>query len=337
MSAAFAAHTARVDALSPQRKGERMATQVQTETTATFDIQRQAVRDRRAAVTRKWVGNVVTIVLYAIVAIVFVTPMLWVFGNSFRTSQSIFANIYPVTWKTFIPYDSFSLNNYFQALGIGTVARGLGFNLDQALFISLTSALVVVASSLIFNTGAAYFFGRLAFPHKRLLFIYVIVTMMIPQQVVIVPLFLVVNQLGFTNTFWALVVPWYASPFIVFALTAFFADLPRELDEAAIIDGANLLQVLTKVVIPNSIPGLLTVSLLEFQFIWNEFYWPLVAISKQNLMPVQVAIATQFTDRDPQWGRVFAAMVLASLPVILLFMILQRYFYESAAMTGIKG
>jgi ABC-type glycerol-3-phosphate transport system permease component len=314
-----------------------MATQVQTETQATFEIQRQAVRDRRAAAIRKRVADVVTILFYGIIAFVFVTPMAWVFGNSFRTSQAIFANIYPVTWKTFIPYDGFSFNNYLQALGIGTVAQGLGFNLDQALFISMVSALVVVGSSLIFNTGAAYFFGRLAFPKKNLLLIYVIVTMMIPQQVVIVPLFLVVNQLGFTNTFWALVVPWYASPFIVFALTAFFADLPRELDEAAIIDGASLLQVLTHVVIPNSIPGLLTVSLLEFQFIWNEFYWPLVAISNKNLMPVQVAIATQFTDRDPQWGRVFAAMVLASLPVILLFMLLQRYFYESAALSGLKG
>ncbi len=314
-----------------------MATQVQTETKTGLSIQAQAVRDRRAALLRRWGGTIMTWVIYAVVAFVFVTPMAWVVGNSFRTSQSIFFNIYPVSWKTFIPYDQFSLNNYFQALGVGTVAQGMGFNLDRALFISLSSAIAVVICSLIFNTGAAYFFGRLRFPHKNLLLIYVIVTMMIPQQVVIVPLFLVVNQLGLTNTFWALVVPWYASPFIVFALTQFFAEVPPELDEAATIDGANLFQILTQVVIPNSVPGLLTVALLEFQFIWNEFYWPLVAINKQDLMPVQVAIATQFTERDPNWGRVFAAMVIASLPIILLFMLLQRYFYESAALSGLKG
>jgi multiple sugar transport system permease protein len=314
-----------------------MATRLQTETPTALTVQAQAVRDRRAAQLRRYGGTIMTWVLYFMIAFVFVTPMLWVVGNSFRSSQSIFANINPVTWKTFIPYDEFSLNNYFQALGIGTVAQGMGFNLDRALFISLASAVAVVCCSLVFNTGAAYFFARLRFPHKRPLMVYVIVTMMIPQQVVVVPLFLVVNQLGLTNTFWALVVPWYASPFIVFALTQFFAELPHELDEAAIIDGANLLQVLTRVVIPNSIPGLLTVALLEFQFIWNEFYWPLVAINKQDLMPVQVAIATQFTERDPNWGRVFAAMVIASLPIILLFMLLQRYFYESAALSGLKG
>ena len=112
--------------------------------------------------------------------------------------------------------------------------------------------------------------------------------------------------------------------------------MPAELDEAATMDGANLFQILTNVVIPNSLTGLLTVSLIEFQFIWNEFYWPLVAISSKDLMPVQVAIATQFTERDPQWGRVFAAMVVASLPIIILFMALQRYFYQSAAMADGK-
>jgi multiple sugar transport system permease protein len=210
-------------------------------------------------------------------------------------------------------------------------------NMSRALWISFASAVTVIGFSLVFNVGAAYFFGRLRFPRKNLILIYVLATMMIPQQVVIVPLFFVVRSLGIINTFWALVVPWYASPFIVFALTQFFADLPYELDEAAIMDGANLWQILWKIIIPNALPGLLTVTLLEFQFIWNEFYWPLVSVSNVELHPVQVHIAAQFTERDPQWGRVFAAMVLASAPVIILFMVAQRYFFESAAISGIKG
>jgi ABC-type glycerol-3-phosphate transport system permease component len=152
-----------------------------------------------------------------------------------------------------------------------------------------------------------------------------------------VPLFLVVRDLGLINSFWALVVPWYASPFVVFALTQFFAAVPRELDEAAIIDGANPLQVLWHVVIPNALPGLISVSLLEFQYIWNEFYWPLVAVSRKELLPVQVAIAMQFSSRDPQWGRIFASTVIASAPVILLFVVLQRYYFESVALSGLKG
>lgn len=276
------------------------------------------------------------VVLYLIVAFVFLIPLFYVLGNSFRTSQAIWTNVFPVSWRSFIPYEGISLTNYVQALGLDAQSRGLGMNLSQAIGISFASSICVVLLSLIFNTMAAYFFARLPFPGKQYLLIYVVATMMIPQQVVLVPLFFVADAIGLTNTFWAMVVPWYASPFIIFALAQFFADLPKELDEAALMDGANYWQILWKIVVPNSLPGLLTVSLLEFQFVWNEFYWPLIAISNQKLYPVQVAIASQFTDRDPQWGRVFAAIVLASLPIILIFIVLQRYFYRSVALTGMK-
>ncbi|MEA4866860.1 MAG: carbohydrate ABC transporter permease, partial [Sphaerochaeta sp.] len=143
--------------------------------------------------------------------------------------------------------------------------------------------------------------------------------------------------LGLINTFWALVVPWYSSPFVVFLLIQFISDIPYELDEAAIVDGANRFQILWKVILPNCIPGLLTVGLMEFQFIWNEYFWPLIAINRTRLQPIQVAIAAQFTDRAQNWGAVFATMVLASLPIILLFLFAQKYFYESVASSGIKG
>jgi multiple sugar transport system permease protein len=299
--------------------------------------QKRADRQRVKAQTRRWIGNILTWTMYIVIAVVFASPLLWVIGNSFRSSQTIWENVFPVTLNTFLPLDEFFFHNYIEALGLTPAAQAMGFGMAHSLWISLSSAIAVVILSLIFNTGAAYFFARLRVPRKNLLLIYVITTMMIPQQVIIVPLFLVVHQLGLINTFWALVVPWYASPFIVFALIGFFAELPYELDEAAIVDGANLIQILVKVVVPNSIPGLITVSILEFQFIWNEFFWPLIAVSNKALHPVQVAIANQFTDRDPQWGRVFAAMVLASAPVIILFLFTQRYFYRSVALSGVKG
>jgi ABC-type glycerol-3-phosphate transport system permease component len=298
---------------------------------------RETARLRRVAWISKIIKNFFYVIIYALIAFVFVMPMFYVLGNSLRTSQAIWSNVFPASWKSFIPYEGVSFTNYIQALGLDVVSRGAGMNLSNALWISFASSVFVVGLSLIFNTGAAYFFGRLKFPKKSLILVYVVATMMIPQQVVLVPLYFVVKQFGLINSFWAMVVPWYASPFIVFALTQFLSDLPYELDEAAIIDGADLFQILWKVVLPNSLPGLLTVSILEFQFIWNEFYWPLIAISDQNLYPIQVAIAGQFTQSGPQWGRVFAAMVIASMPIIILFVALQRYFYESVAMTGIKG
>jgi len=297
-----------------------------------------AIRILNREISRKRAFNsVLTGFVYVVIILVFASPMIYVVGNSMRDSQAIWNNAFPVSWKTFIPYDGVSLKNYMQTLGIGTVAKGLGMDISQNLFISLASSVCVVSSSLLFNTSAAYFFGRLKFPGKKYLLIFVVATMMIPQQVVIVPLYIVANKLHLINTFWALVVPWYASPFIVFLLTQFMSDLPYEYDEAALIDGANQWGILWKVIIPNIVPGLITVSLLEFQFIWNEFYWPLIAVSSTKLYPVQVAVASQFTESGPNWGVVFAAMTLASLPVIILFLFLQRYFYESVAMTGVKG
>jgi ABC-type glycerol-3-phosphate transport system permease component len=311
---------------------------------ASHDIQSNdlLVQQRKQAhqkkVVRSTINWIFTILIYIVLIFVFVTPFLYLLGNSFRVnSQAIWGNLYPISWKSFIPYEGVTFFNYVQALGLDVVSKGFGMNMSRALWISFASATCVIASSLIFNTCAAYFFARLKFPHKNILLIYVLATMMIPQQVVIVPLFLVVDSLGIINTFWSLVVPWYASPFIVFLLIQYLAELPYELDEAATMDGANLFQILYLVIVPNSLPGLLTVTLLEFQFIWNEFYWPLVAVTNRELQPVQVHIAAQFTERDPQWGRVFAAMVLASAPVIIIFMMAQKYFFQSTAISGIKG
>ncbi|MCC6904235.1 MAG: carbohydrate ABC transporter permease, partial [Anaerolineae bacterium] len=205
------------------------------------------------------------------------------------------------------------------------------------LWISLSSGALVVLLTLIFSTCAAYFFARLKFPYKPVLMAYIMGCMMIPEQVVIVPTFLVAMALGLVNTFWALVIPFYASPFVTFALAQFLSDIPYELDEAAIMDGANPLQVLYLVLVPNAVPALMTVGLLEFQYIWNNFYWPLVAITYKRDLPIQVAVSGLIVEVNPQWSRVLAGMVFASLPVIILFMFLQRYYYENISLTGLKG
>lgn len=300
-------------------------------------IRQKELASKRRAILKKILSTVFTLLVMVLIIIVFFLPFLWALGSSFRPSTYIWSNVFPVSWKTFIPGSEFTLEGYKDALGISVIGTSRGMNLARSLMVSGGTAICVVCLSLLFNTCAAYFFGRLKFPGKKYLLAFVLVTMMIPQQVVIVPLFMVIRQLGLYDTFWAMVVPWYASPFIVFALSQFLSELPYELDEAAIMDGANLWQILWHVVVPNSLPGLITVSLLEFQFIWNEFYWPLVAVASRNLQPVQVAIAMQFSENEANWGRVFSAIVLASLPVIILFLALQRYYFEDVALSGIKG
>ena len=194
-----------------------------------------------------------------------------------------------------------------------------------------------MASSLFFNTLAAYFFARLRFPFKNVLLVFVIATMLVPFQATIVPLYIVVDALGLENSLNGLIFPWYASPFVIFALMQFMRDIPVDLDEAAVMDGANLFHILWRIIVPLSMPGIITMALLEFQFIWNLFYWPLIVISSPKLQMIQVAIATQTTQTQIFWGRTFAGSVVASLPVIIMFLFLQRYYVQGIALTGLKG
>ncbi len=274
--------------------------------------------------------------VYLALAFIFLMPFIWMALGSLRLEREIFANLYPFGWRTFVPIE-WTLNNYLDVLGLSAEGRRFGFNFGRNLLNSFLVSSAVVMSSLVFNTMGAYFFARLPFPRKNVLLVYVIATMLVPFQVTIVPLYIVVRELGIQNTYWAMILPWYASPFVIFALIQFFKEIPVDLDEAAIMDGANYLQILRHVIVPLAIPGLITMALLEFQFIWNLFFWPLISVNNNTIQVIQVAISSQTTQTQVFWGRTFAGATLASLPVILLFTALQRYYVQGVAQTGIKG
>lgn len=275
-------------------------------------------------------------VLGAVVLVIYITPFLWMILGSLRRELEIFQYTYPLTWRTFVPVE-WSLKNFLDVLGLSPEGRAFGLNFGRALANTALVSAAVVLSSLIFNTMGAYFFARLDFPRKGFLLLFVIATMLIPFEAVMVPLYIVVRSLHLQDSYWALILPWYASPFVIFALMQFFKEIPKELDEAAIIDGASYFGVLRHVIVPNAIPGLVTTALLEFQFIWNLFYWPLIAVGSKDLQTIQVAIAQQTTQTQIYWGRIFAGSVLASVPVIVLFLMLQRYYVKGVVMSGLKG
>jgi multiple sugar transport system permease protein len=256
--------------------------------------------------------------------------------GSLRREVEIFQYTYPLTLRTFVPVE-WSLKNFLDVLGLSPEGQSFGLNFGRALVNSALVSAAVVLSSLIFNTMGAYFFARLDFPRKGFLLLFVIATLLIPFEAVMVPLYIVVRSLHLQDSYWALILPWYASPFVIFALVQFFREIPKELDEAAIIDGASTFAVLRHVIVPNAIPGLVTTALLEFQFIWNLFYWPLIAVGSKDLQTIQVAIAQQTTQTQIYWGRIFAGSVLASVPVILLFLVMQRYYVKGVVMSGLKG
>ncbi len=275
-------------------------------------------------------------VLYAVLTLIFLIPFIWMIFGSLRAESEIFQYLYPLSWHTFFPIQ-WTLQHYQDILGISPEGQRFGLNFGRNLFNSAFVSVGVVLCSLVFNTMGAYFFARLKFPKKNWLLAFVLVTLFVPFEVTMVPLYIVIRNLNLQNTYWAMIVPWFASPFVIFALIQYFRDIPYELDEAALLDGASQFRILRSIIVPLAIPGLVTISLLEFQFIWNLFYWPLIAVQDNNLQVLQVAISAQTTQDQTYWGRTFAGSALASVPVILIFLALQRYYVRGVAATGIKG
>lgn len=279
----------------------------------------------------RWIG-------YFLLVVIFLTPFIWTVLASVRQESEILANLFPLSLDTFVPRPGeWTLDHYRTIMSLNEEGARESLRFDRSLLNSFIVSAAVVVSSLIFNTLAAFFFSRLPFPKKNALLLYVIATLFVPIQVTLVPLFIVVRQLGFANTYWAMILPWFASPFVIFALIQFFKEIPIDLDEAAIVDGASYVQILRHVIMPLSVPGLVTMSLLEFQFIWNLFLWPLIAVSDKNIQVIQVTLALTQTQRTTFWGRRFAGAAMASVPVIILFMVLQKYYTEGIAQTGVKG
>ena len=284
----------------------------------------------------KFVGQSLEYLAYLILFLIFTVPFFWMIFGSIRAEAEIFEMLYPFSINTILPVE-WTLKSYLDIFGISEDGQKYGLQFHRFLWNSTLVSVAVVASSLLFNTLGAYFFARLNFPYKNLLLIFVVATMLVPFQATIVPLYIVVSGLGLQDSYYGLIFPWYASPFVIFALMQFMSDIPKDLDEAAIIDGANYWQILWRVIVPLTIPGIITTALLEFQFIWNLFYWPLIVISNPKFQMIQVAIATQTTQTQTFWGRTFAGSVVASLPVIILFLGMQRYYVQGVATTGLKG
>jgi ABC-type glycerol-3-phosphate transport system permease component len=291
--------------------------------------------DRRRITTGMVLELVGRFCLYAVLLILFLMPFIWMFLGSVRRESEIFGMMFPLSIHSIWPVE-WSLQSFLDIYGISEQGKIGGLQFQRGLLNSAITAGSVVLFSLLFNTMAAYFFARLPFPGKKYLLAYVVATFLIPADITIVPLYIVVSYLGMANSYWALIVPFYASPFIVFLLMQFMYSLPKELDEAATVDGANYWDILWKIVFPNTLPALTTAALIEFQFIWNNFYWPLVVTGDPALQVIQVMIATSVSERSIYWGRIFAGMVSAVLPVLVLFLSCQRFYFRGAVLSGMK-
>ncbi len=202
---------------------------------------------------------------------------------------------------------------------------------------SLLTSLMTVGGVLFTSTLAAYAFARLKFPGRDIFFLLFQATMMIPGQVVMIPNFLMVNDLGWRDTYWALTLPFFASAFHTFLLRQFFAQVPNELYDAALIDGCGHFRFLWQIVLPLSRAALVTTALLTFLGSWNALLWPMIVINKTRLMPVQVGLKSFVVDEGVQTQQMMAASLLAVLPTLILYFFTQKTFTEGISTTGLKG
>lgn len=204
---------------------------------------------------------------------------------------------------------------------------------------SLIVAVAATAGTLVISSLLAYAFARFEFPGKELLFYGLLLGMMIPPVMLIIPQFLVSRTLGLLNSLLGLIVVYITMNLSLqtFLLRGFFEDIPRELEEAAVIDGASPRTILWRIILPLSRPGLAVVAIFTFLYSWDEFPWAHVAIQETSKRTLPIAIALFHGQHSTQWGLVFAASIIAVIPIVLLFAFLQRYFIRGISTSGVKG
>ncbi|MEU6614185.1 carbohydrate ABC transporter permease [Streptomyces parvus] len=197
-------------------------------------------------------------------------------------------------------------------------------------------ALAVVAGNLVFDTLAAYGLSRIKFRGRQFVLTLMLATLMIPTQVILVPLYLMMRDLGWIDSYWALIIPFLASPTGIFLLRQHFITLPIQLDEAASIDGCGRIRTLCSVLLPSSWAALGTVAVLKFMWTWGEFAWPSLVTNNELLRTLPVGLARFQNQFAPRWDLLMAGSVMAAIPVVLGFVLLQRYFVRGLTGGAVK-
>ena len=229
----------------------------------------------------------------------------------------------------------FHYGNYVTAWNRGETGREVTFS--RYMFNSAVVAVLCTIGNVITSLLAAYAFTFFHFPFKNLLFSLLLITMMVPQQVLLVPDFLIIKDLGWYNTYWALFMPWVAGVFGVFLLRTFFMTLPKDLYEAAMIDGCSRVGFLFRVLIPLSVPPIITMSISVFLSTWNALIWPLTVVDKPEFYTIQVGLSFFTNEAGTRWELLMAASAISIAPLVILYFFAQKQFIEGIAQTGIKG
>jgi multiple sugar transport system permease protein len=281
----------------------------------------EAARARRIQNTLKYL-------LLVFIGLVALAPFILAFLGTFKTDSEIIA--YP---PSFLP-KQWLVSNWAKTW---STDFGQGATFPRWL---LNTAVVSVGSALLqvlCCSMAAYAYARLRFPGKNAVFSFMLASMMIPGAVTLIPAYVVMTKIGFTNTYWSLLVPGAISAGNIFLLTQFLKAVPHELEEAAFMDGASQFRIYKDVVIPLARPAMLTVFILQFQGMWNAFMAPLLYLNTPQMWVLNVAISTFQQQYKAAWNLTLVAAMFNAIPVLILFAFFSRYYIEGISYAGLKG
>jgi multiple sugar transport system permease protein len=283
---------------------------------------RVALSQRRLWSTR--LSHLAPMVLLLVLAAIYLMPFVWMISTSFKTIPQSIASPpvlipHPIVTKPFT--DALTKMDYALAL-------------RNTLIYAVPAVIGTVASCSL----VAYGFSLIRWRGRNAMFLIVLATMMLPSQVTLIPLYVIYAKLGWINTYFPLLVPTFlGSPFFIFLLRQFFMGMPKELMDAARLDGASELRILVTIVAPLSAPALITVAILTFIDKWNDFYGPLIYLQKPELQPLSLAVQIFQTQHGTDWPVLMAASILVAAPLVVLYFVAQRKFIEGITLTGLKG
>jgi multiple sugar transport system permease protein len=274
---------------------------------------------------KKILSRIAIYALLLFVAALIIIPMLWMLSTSFKPKSEWF--LPQIYW---IP-KTFTLQNYQNILNNPALPIVRWF--ANSLFVASTITILI----LIVDSLAGYAYARMKFRGQNAIFGILLVTMFLPGVMFLIPNFLTVNSLGWLNSYAGVMAPAISGVFGVFFMRQFFLSLPRELEEAAYIDGATRLQTFRFIALPLAKPALATLGIITFLAAWNDFLWPLLVLKDRNLLTLPPGLAQLQGAYTSEYGQMMAGAVITAVPVLILYIVLQRYIVESVQTTGLKG
>lgn len=261
--------------------------------------------------------------ILSIISFVFLFPLLWVVISSLKPQSELFT--YPLTMLPRTP----TLENYVTAFASGDFVTFY----RNSMFVSVTATLLTVT----INVMAGYALSKFWFKGRDLIFSIMVGTLMIPLQAIMVPIFILLKDLGMLNSLWGIIIPPAATPTGVFLARQYIQTIPNSLIEAARIDGAGEWRIFTRIIVPLAKPIVATIAIFSFMWRWNDFLWPFIVISVRKKMTLQLALANFVGQFQINWANLLAMTVVTMIPMIVVFLALQRYFVKGLTAGGVKA